>query len=276
MSEHIKRIGVIGAGIMGHGIAQEFAVAGYKVHLTDSSPGSLQKAGGTIAANLAESRNSPILLNNISFFTSLAEAMDAVDFVVEAVTENLPLKQRLFAEIDQHAPPHAILASNSSSFMPSQLAPSTKRPQQVLYKRIGKVPVVVEKERLGFIGNRLQLALFREALALVDEGVCSIQDVDTVIHTSIGRRWSAAGVFEVFDLAGLDTVLAVATQLFPDLSNATEPPESLKRRVAQGDLGIKSGMGFYDWPPEHALEAKARIRNALLRSEQRQAVEGAD
>src|SRR5680860_1040216 len=132
MSEHIKRIGVIGAGIMGHGIAQEFAVAGYKVHLTDSSPGSLQKAGGTIAANLAESRNSPILLYNISFFTSLAEAMDAVDFVVEAVTENLPLKQRLFAEIDQHAPPHAILASNSSSFMPSQLAPSTKRPQQVL------------------------------------------------------------------------------------------------------------------------------------------------
>ncbi len=299
MTVQIRTIAVIGAGIMGHGIALEFAVAGYDVRITDESAGALTAARAVIDTNLSANPEATGILNRIEFSASLPQAVREADYVVEAVPEHLPLKQQVFGELDRHAPDHAILASNSSSFMPSQLASFTNRPDKVLvthyfnpphvvplvevvrgpqtsedtvgtvrslYTQIGKIPVVVEKERLGFIGNRLQMALFREALALVDEGVCSIEDVDTVIHTSIGRRWSVAGVFEVFDLAGLDTVLAVSTQLFPDLSNATGPPESLRQRLARGELGIKSGKGFYDWPTEQAEEAKARIRRGLTQS----------
>jgi 3-hydroxybutyryl-CoA dehydrogenase len=294
----IRTIGVIGAGIMGHGIALEFAEAGYEVRLTDASAEALAAAERAIQETLAARQRDATALSRIGFTPSLAEAVGSADYVVEAVTENLALKERIFGELDRLAPPHAILASNTSSFMPSQMAPFTSRPDKVvvthyfnpphvvplveivrgpqtsdatvatakaLYDAIGKTPVVVEKERLGFIGNRLQNALFREALALVEEGVASIEDVDTVIHASIGRRWSVAGVFEVFDLAGLDTVFTVASTLFPDLSTATEPPAFFREMVASGKLGIKSGQGFYEWPEEHALEAKARIRRGLER-----------
>ncbi len=301
MNDQIRNIAVIGAGIMGHGIAQEFAAAGYQVRLNDASLTALEAAQATIAMNLAAAIDARDIVDRISVSTSLEETVRHADYVVEAVTENLAIKQRLFAEMDQLAPAQAILASNTSSFMPSQLASSTSRPHLVLvthyfnpphvvplvevvrgpqtsgkttetvrrlYEQIGKIPVVVQKERLGFIGNRLQNALFREALALVEEGVCSLEDVDTVMRTSIGRRWSVAGIYEVFDLAGLDTVFAVATELFPDLSNASAPPDWFRQQIARGELGIKSGKGFYDWPPEHAQEAKARIRTALLRSDQ--------
>jgi 3-hydroxybutyryl-CoA dehydrogenase len=269
------------------------------VRLTDASDTALAAARAAIERNLLGQPESAAILSRIAFVSSLADAVGDADYVVEAVTENLPLKQQLFEEIDRFAPAHAILSSNSSSFMPSQLAPFTSRPDLVLvthyfnpphvvplvevvrgpetssatveivrslYEAIGKIPVVVEKERLGFIGNRLQLALFREALALLEDGVASVEDIDTVIHTSIGRRWSVAGVFEVFDLAGLDTVHAVATALFPDLSNATGPSPALSDLIARGDLGIKSGKGFYDWPAEHADEAKSRIRRGLMTS----------
>lgn len=296
MTNEIRAIAVIGAGIMGHGIAQEFAVAGYRVALTDASGPALEKAQATIAANLEGADEASEILKRLSFSASLSEAVRDADYVVEAVTERLPLKQEIFADLDRLAPPLAILASNTSSFMPSQIAPATKRPENVLvthyfnpphvvplvevvrgpltanetvetvvdlYRRIGKIPVVVNKERLGFIGNRLQNALFREALALVDEGVCSIEDVDTVMHTSIGRRWSVAGIYEVFDLAGLDTVFAVASEVFPDLSNASEPPAWFRRMIERGQYGIKSGRGFYDWPEERGVEARRRIRTAL-------------
>jgi 3-hydroxybutyryl-CoA dehydrogenase len=299
MTDQIRTIAVIGAGIMGHGIALEFANAGYRVRLTDASDSALTAARTAIEQNLLDHPDAAAILERIVFETSLTDAVHDAEYVIEAVTENLPLKQHLFEEIDRFAPPHAILSSNSSSFMPSQLAPFTSRPDKVLvthyfnpphvvplvevvrgpetssetvetvrslYEAIGKIPVVVEKERLGFIGNRLQLALFREALALLEDGVASVEDIDTVIHTSIGRRWSVAGVFEVFDLAGLDTVHAVATALFPDLSNATGPSPALSDLIARGDLGIKSGKGFYDWPVDHADEAKSRIRRGLMAS----------
>ncbi len=298
MVESIKTIGVIGAGIMGHGIALEFADAGYAVRLNDASSDSLAAAEAAIREEVVDRERNPAAIGQLSFSTSLDETVAGVDFVVEAVSERLSLKEEIFGELDRLAPPHAILASNSSSFMPSQMAPFTTRPDKVLvthyfnpphvaplvevvrgpqtsqetvdtvrelYASMGKMPVVVEKERLGFIGNRLQLALFREALALVGEGVCSVEDLDTVIHSSIGRRWSVAGVFEIFDLAGLDTVLAVSRALMPDLSTASGPPEWFVELVEGGNLGIKSGKGFYDWPSDHAVEAKARIRRGLER-----------
>ncbi|MBX3068912.1 MAG: 3-hydroxyacyl-CoA dehydrogenase family protein [Thermomicrobiales bacterium] len=296
MIEGIRKVAVIGAGIMGHGIGLEFAEAGYAVAITDSSPAALDAARDNVAATLAERGKNAGAIDQIVFTTSLEDAGRDADLVIEAVSERLPLKEQIFGDLDRLAPPHAILASNSSSFMPSQMAPFTKRPDKVVvthyfnpphvaplvevvkgpetsdataellrraYDDMGKIPVVVQKERLGFIGNRLQMAMFREALSLVSDGVCSVEDLDTVIHSSIGRRWSVAGIFEVFDLAGLDTVLAVSRALMPDLSNADGPPAWFVEMVEGGDLGIKSGKGFYDWDSAHGEEARARIRRGL-------------
>ena len=180
--------------------------------------------------------------------TSIEGAMDDVGFVVEAVFEDLDLKRRIFADLDRHCPPHAVLTSNTSSYMTSQLAPSTDRPDKVVVANwwnpahllplvevvrgpqtsdetiditksvlegIGKRPVVLQKESLGFIGNRMQFALLREALAVVDKGIASAEDVDTVVKTGFGRRLAVAGPLEVFDIAGWDTISHIIGRAVP-------------------------------------------------------------
>jgi 3-hydroxybutyryl-CoA dehydrogenase len=134
---------------------------------------------------------------------------------------------------------------------------------RTLYLGIGKSPAVVQKEAPGFVGNRLQMALYREALAIVGAGIATPEDVDTIIKTGFGRRLSVAGVFEIFDAAGLDVTLAVADQLFPEIDRATTAPDLLREKVARGELGLKSGSGMYPWPPEKAAALRARIGAAL-------------
>jgi len=197
-----------------------------------------------------------------------------------------------------------IIASNTSSFMPSRLAEAVSFPDRLLVahyfnppyliplveivpgpdtsnetvmtmvgllQKVGKQPVVLRKEATGFVGNRLQFALFREALAIVAQGIADPAAVDQVVRFGFGRRLAAAGPFEVFDLAGLDTILAVATQIFPELDTANptgQPvPELLLRKVAEGDLGVKSGRGFHEWTAQKADELKSRLTRALVQSE---------
>ena len=300
----MQRIAVVGAGLMGHGIALEFAAHSYDVFLHDRDEGQLARARGGIAEGLArlaaigsitpeeiDSATARIVLGH-----DLRAAVGDADLVIEAVYEDLALKQGIFRDLDAWAPPHAILASNTSTFMPSLLARVTARPERVLvahyfnpphllplvelvrgeetsdetvatlrdlYRGIGKSPAVVQREAPGFVGNRLQMALLREALAIVEAGIATPRDVDTIIKTGFGRRLAAAGVFEVFEAAGWDLTLAVADQLFPAIDRATEPPASLRERVARGDLGLKSGQGFYAWTPEEAAALRQRIGNAL-------------
>jgi 3-hydroxybutyryl-CoA dehydrogenase len=301
----IDRVAVIGAGLMGHGIALELAAHGYSVTLHDADAGRLERAPhairdgllhlqetGVVTAAMAKSAQERITLE-----TKLQAAAAMADLVIEAVSEDLQVKQDVFARLDAAAPRHAIFASNTSSFMPSQLAVATARPELVLvahyfnpphllplvelvrsdrtsddviatmralYLGIGKQPVVVPRELPGFIGNRLQMALLREALALVESGIASPRDIDTVIKTSFGRRLAFAGVFEIFDAAGLDVTLAVADQLFPQIDRSEQPPPSFRERVARGALGIKSGNGFYDWTPEKAAELRRRIGQGVM------------
>ncbi len=217
--------------------------------------------------------------------------------VIEAVFEDLPLKQRIFADLDRLTPPRAILASNSSSFMPSALAASTGRPDRVLVahyfnpphllplvevvrgpqtsnetvatmaallRHIGKRPAIIQKEAPGFVGNRLQMALFREALAIVEAGIASPEDVDVVVKNGFGRRLAAAGPFEVFALAGLDLVLAVAEQLMPVIDSRPEVPALLRETVARGEHGVKTGSGFYEWTPEEGEALRQRVAKALI------------
>src|SRR4051794_23952204 len=240
----VRRITVVGGGLMAHGIALEFALAGHDVRLADRSPDLIQRATDTIRTSLTllESRQlvtadqSAEARSHIRLGTELPELAGDAGLVIEAVTEDLEIKQDVFRELDRLCPPHTILASNSSSFMPSKVAAVTQRPAQVLVAHyfnppyllplvelvrgpatsdatvqivydllvsIGKKPTIVQREAPGFIGNRLQAALYREALALVQEGIASASDVDNVIKYGFGRRLAIAGEFEIFDLAGL-------------------------------------------------------------------------
>jgi 3-hydroxybutyryl-CoA dehydrogenase len=300
----IQRIAVIGSGLMGHGIALEFAAHGYAIRLHDLDQAQLERAGGRIAEGLARLvaikrisvEDADTAPARIAPGTDLRAAVADADLVIEAITEDLDLKRTVFRDLDAWAPPHAILASNSSSFMPSLLAAATTRPDRVLvahyfnpphllplvelvrgtqtsddtietmrtlYKGIGKSPVIVQREAPGFVGNRLQMALLREALAIVDAGIATPQDVDTIIKTSFGRRLAVAGVFEVFEAAGWDLTLAVAEQLFPAIDRSPEPPQSLREKVARGELGLKTGKGFYEWTPEEATALRGRISEGL-------------
>jgi 3-hydroxyacyl-CoA dehydrogenase len=300
----IQTIAVIGAGLMGHGIALELAAHGYAVRLQDHDQGQLERAGERIEEGLARlveigrvtAEAAARAPQRITPGTGLQESVADVDLVIEAVSEDLDLKRSVFHDLDTWAPPHAILASNTSSFMPSLLAAATRRPDRVLvahyfnpphllplvelvrgeetsdetiatmrafYLGIGKRPAVVRREAPGFVGNRLQMALLREALAIVEAGIATPEDVDTIITSSFGRRLAVAGVFEVFEAAGWDVTLAVADQLFPAIDRATSPPPSLREKVARGELGLKSGKGFYEWTPEEAAALRRRIGDGL-------------
>jgi len=302
--DEIRNISVVGAGLMGHGIAQEFLLAGYEVHLHDVTGEQLARARENIGKNLLMLTDIGLLApgaaeippGRLRTTTDLGEAVTGADLVIEAAFEDLDLKRELFRSIDGLAPDHAILASNSSSFMPGLMASATRRPGKVLVahyfnppyllplvelvrhettsdetvntvfallKKLGKTPVIVRKEAPGFVGNRLQAALFREALSIVEQGIATPADVDTVIRNGFGRRLGAAGVFEVWEIAGWDLVLAICENLFPTLESRTTPAPTLKEMVARGELGVKTGRGFYTWTPESVSALKTRIAGTL-------------
>ena len=299
----IRQIGVVGAGLMGHGIAQEFAAGGYDVRLTSRSQASLSRAAGQIRDNLDRLATLGVfdrgrteeVMSRVRLCPELDDAVNEADMVVEAVYEDLPLKRRLFQQLDRACPARTILASTTSTFSASQI--STVRPERALVTHyinppylvplveivpsaetaettiatvrellthLGKQPVVLRRETPGFISVRLQAALLREALSLVQSGAATADAVDTVIKTSLGRRWAVAGVFEVLDLAGWDTVSEISSWLFPMLESSDELPAVLRERVERGELGVKSDRGFYDWTPESAEELRRRIGHALI------------
>ncbi len=236
-------------------------------------------------------------LRRIHGTTALREVAQHADFVVEAVTENLALKQQLFEELDGICHSHTILASNTTAIMPSQLGEKTKRRDKVLnthyfnppfliplvelirgtetsdetvsiafdlLTRIGKKPAVIEKEARGFVGPRLQAALIREAFSIVEQGIASAETVDMVVRNSFGRRLSVAGPFEVFEFAGWDLVLDAFEELYRDLNSSSDINPLLRKMVEAGQLGVKSEKGFYDWEEDKVREAQERMSHALI------------
>jgi len=283
---------------MGHGIAQEMATAGLKVALHDVSQERLDAARANIGRNLGTLgvRDAAAVLARTRTGTMLREVAEDADLVIEAISEDLEAKRKLFAELDGICPPRTIFASNSSSLMPSRMAAAVKRPDRLLVAhyfnppylvplveivrgpetsdetvatvhalmlRIGKTPVVLRKEVPGFIANRIQAALSRECLSLVERGIATPEEVDAVVRGSIGRRLAAAGPFEIFDAAGADVWQSIGKQVLPDIDASREVSPLVNGLVERGELGIKSGKGFYEWTPQRAQELRERMARAL-------------
>jgi len=290
------RIAVIGAGLMGHGLAQVFALGGHDVTITDSFAANLDTVKQRISANLADLGDDPDAVNRVTPVGDLAAAVRDADYVVEAVLEDLPLKQKLFAEIERHVRPDTILASNTSVipitkimeglthreralgthwWNPPYLVPLVEvigtqwtSPQVIdttmaLHKAIGKTPVHVKKDVAGFVGNRLQHALWREAVALVEHGICDAETVDTVIKAAFGRRLAVLGPLENADLVGTDLTLAIHKTVLPEIDSRPHASPYLEKLVAESKLGFKSGEGFRKWTPEQQQELRAKVTQHL-------------
>ena len=284
----IKRIGVVGSGTMGNGIAQVAAMAGYAVTLYDVDPAILDRAVDRIRANLetgvdigkVEPEVRDRALAAISTTTQLSEAADGADLVIEAAPEDIDLKCGIFAKLDTAAPAHAILATNTSSLSVTRIAEATNRPGQVLgmhffnpvhiMKLLELVrtdyteePVleaaraagmamgktpIVVKDSPGFATTRLGLTLSLEATRMLDEGVASAEDIDIAMELGYGHPM---GPFKLGDLVGLDIRLAIAEYMYRETGNDLfKPSETLKRLVSEGKLGKKTGEGFYKWDKE--------------------------
>ena len=282
----LQTVAVIGNGIIGHGVAQIFAAGGHEVRLIGRSPRSLDGAMARIRESLGRFAAHGLLaaaeiqstLGRIRPSTDLDAAAGA-ELVIEAVTEDLPLKHEIFERLDRLCEPPAVLASSSGQpasrltarvrhrervvaahfWNPPQLIPLVEvcagpetAPDVVPWvvealRRTGKEPVVLDREIDGFIGNRLQFALLREALALWASGVASAEAIDRAVTQSFGRRLAVTGPLESADLGGLDTFQAFSAFLFPMIDRGAEPPAAMVDLVRQGHRGLPSGRGIYDW-----------------------------
>jgi len=293
------RIAIVGAGLMGHGLAQVFAEARYPVAIYDADPNALAGVSRRIESNLRSLERDVEAIAHIEPQPDLAIAVAEASFIIEAVPEDLQLKQRVFESLESAAPRDAILATNTSVipvnrvaaklasaervigthwWNPPYLVPLVEvvpgdatRPDVVertmkLLDSIGKSPVHVKRDVPGFVGNRLQHALWREAIALVADGVCDADTVDRVVTQSFGPRLAVMGPLETAELVGLDLTLAIHEQVLPDLDATPGPSPYLREMVERGDLGMKTGRGFRDWSPGDTDRAQARLLRHLAGS----------
>jgi len=281
----IKNIAVIGAGQMGNGIVHVFAQQGYKVTMIDVQEAALAKAMATIQKNMERQVAKGTItedqmksaLENISTQIDLAVGVSHADLVVEAATENIDLKLRIFADLDAHAPANCILATNTSSISITKIAAATKRPQSVigmhfmnpvpvmklveiingyatdakvtetivaLSKAIQKIPCVVN-DYPGFIANRILMPMINEAIISLQEGVAGVEAIDSIMKLGMAHPM---GPLQLADFIGLDTCLSILRVLYNGYGNPKYAPSTLLVNMVQaGKLGVKSGEGFYTY-----------------------------
>lgn len=281
----MKNIAVIGAGTMGNGIAHVFAQNGYKVNLIDISEKALEKAIATIGKNLDRQLKKEIIseeekqatLANITTLTSIENGVSDRDLIVEAATENVDLKLKIFKSLDEHAPEKAILASNTSSISITKIAAVTNRPDKVIgmhfmnpvpvmklveiirgyatsnevtstimetSKSLKKVPVEVN-DYPGFVANRILMPMINEAIISLHEGVAGVEEIDTVMKLGMAHPM---GPLQLADFIGLDVCLSILNVLYEGFGNPKYAPcPLLVNMVTAGKLGVKSGEGFYSW-----------------------------
>ena len=300
MMTSAKNIAVIGGGLMGHGIGLIMARAGHKIAISDPMQDTrlslLSRMTDSLKIIGATDDELPSIIGRVTVHETLREAAFNADVVFEAAPEKLELKRSIFAELEACVPDHCILASNTSVIQiskimselgtrhravgthwwnPPHMIPlveivKTEWTEQTIADDIlalltaaGKTPVMVEKDVPGFIGNRLQHALWREAISLVENGICDAKAVDTVIKSSFGRRLAVLGPLENADLVGTDLSLDIHENVLFDLESRKGPSPYLQQLVKDGKLGMKSGEGFQKWTDQEANEVRERVSNHL-------------
>lgn len=237
------------------------------------------------------------ILDRISTTQSLDTACEGSEFVFEAVFEDLELKQQLFAKLDSLCPPGVIICSNTSVISITEIAVDAKHKERIvgthfwnppyliplvevvqaeetaswcmsatydLLSRVGKHPVYVRKDVPGFVGNRLQHALWREAFAIIDEGICDPATVDEVIRYGFGLRLPILGPVETADMVGLDLTLAIHNYILKHINADPTPSTTLQAKVKKGELGFKSGTGFLEWSDNEIVESRQRLAEYLI------------
>lgn len=303
MRQEKIHVTVIGAGLMGHAIAQVFLAGGHNVYLHDRNREILADAPGKIRDIYNLLKQDPSTLINLTCEEALGDAVQNAELVIEAGPEKLEIKQAIFAQLSELAPDTAILATNTSAIpihevgakvvnrsrvvgthfwnpphlvrlvevvQSDKTALSTVQRTISLLEGVAMKPVHVKHDIPGFIGNRLQHAMKREAIALVSAGVCDAETIDTVVKHSFGSRLAILGPMEQSDLVGLNLTLDILTVLFPTLDNSTEPPPLLVDKVKRGETGMATGKGFRDWTKESAEQVKNRMRDYLTKQSSRE------
>ncbi|TCU79535.1 3-hydroxybutyryl-CoA dehydrogenase [Tissierella praeacuta] len=306
--ENIKKIGIAGAGTMGSGIAQIFARKGYEVVVTDVKEEFLENSKklvsifnkSLIEEGLMGESEVESTIKNIKYNVDKKIFSDC-DIIIEAIIEKIDIKQDFWKEVEKVAKPDAIFATNTSGLSITEISKKLENkgrfigmhfwnPPHIiplvelikgdgtkdeiinillkLLKKIDKEPVVVQKDVPGFIGNRIQFAVFREALNIVEKGIATFEDVDRAMKYGPGFRYPIIGPLETADLGGLDTFYYISSYLFNDLSDVKEPQEILKKLMNNKELGVKSKKGFYDYSygkDEEAIKRRDKMFFKMLK-----------
>jgi len=294
----VKQITVIGAGFMGAGIAQVFASKGLVTKVYDPIAVSLETLHERISQNLDLMGESHDCLKNIIGCNSLNDAVNGADFIFEAAPEKLAIKQDIFKNLLPLIKDDTILASNTSVipigdigenlehggrlvgthwWNPPYLIPLVEVVQSArtslesiektisLLNFVGKKPIHVKKDVTGFVANRMQHALWREAIALVNDGVCDAETIDIAVKNSFGLRLPVLGPIENADLVGLDLTQDIHNVVLADLNRDTSPAKILSDKISNGELGMKTNQGLRNWTPEQADEVKKNLIQYLLK-----------
>ncbi len=304
-AEKIKNICVVGAGMMGHGIAQVFAAKDFNVYIYARRHEGLLVAMENIRSNLSRMVQKGVIkesdiektISRISTTMDMGEATANAQLVIENVSENMELKQHFFHELDQLCSPETILTTNTSVMSISEIASKAERRERIVgthfwnppyliplvevvkgndtsdevmettyqvMKIAGKRPVKVMKDVPGFLCNRLQHALWREAVSIVQNGIADAAGVDEAIKTGFGLRLPVLAPLENADMVGLDLILAIHNYIFKYLEDSHEPSPILREKVEKGELGFKSGKGFYTWTDDEIAASRNRLIDYLL------------
>jgi len=302
----VKKVAIIGGGMMGHGTAQVFAVAGYDVHLMSRKQETLAKAMATIRHDLgflAERGVGKVediepAIARITTTQSYDEALDGAQFVLECAVEDMALKQELFAMMDEKSDPDTVLATNTSVMSITEIASTSKGRHRIigthwwnppyliplvevvrtediadwvvtltmdLMRAVGKHPVDVKKDVPGFVANRLQHALWREAISIVERGIADPATVDEALKFGPGIRLPILAPLENSDMVGTPLTYSIHSYVLKYLEDSHEPSPLLKQMIDNNELGFKTQKGFYDWTPESMQATRDRLLDYLAR-----------
>lgn len=304
--DQIKNVAVLGTGNMGPGIALQFARAGYPVIIWGPSKASVERGVRNFNQNVSdilregiiESSEAGEIQARVRMSCDLTEAVQSAHFIVEAIVEVLEIKQEMFSTLEEICTSDCIIASNTSTLLPSPLSEKMKHKERLLVahfwnpahlaplvevcgspatlpevveatlsllRKIGNKPVLMRKEILGFLGNRIMHAMNREALALISAGVCDAEDIDVVVNASFGPRFANLGPMEYLDFSGLDLIKNIQGYLYGDLDNTSGVLPVVDKLVEEGNLGIKTGKGLFDWSEKENRIRENRDREFVRR-----------